>query len=269
VQPEIQLGPIALQTFGIMFALGFVAAGVLAGKRLVELGKPVDWAYEVIFAALAGGFIGARVYYMVQNWDQVQDDFFGSLFSGSGLVWYGGAIGGAVAVFLWARYRDFLCLDLLDLSAPALAVGYAVGRIGCQLSGDGDYGTPTDLPWGMSYPDGTVPTKQEVHPTPVYEALAMGLIAFVLWKMRHRLRNGTLFALYLVLSGAERFLVEFIRRNDDVFAGLTLPQLESLALMVIGSVWLLLAARGSRRRGEPNEPTTPGAQTPQPSPGAS
>jgi phosphatidylglycerol:prolipoprotein diacylglycerol transferase len=267
VQPEIDLGPITLQTFGIMFALGFVCAGVLVGKRLLELGKPVDWAYEMIFSALAGGFIGARVYYMVQNWDQVQDDFFGSLFSGSGLVWYGGAIGGAIAVLVWARYRDFFGLALLDLCAPALAIGYAVGRIGCQLSGDGDYGKPTDLPWAMSYPDGTVPTTQEVHPTPIYEALAMGLIAFVLWRLRDRFRAGVLFAVYLVLSGAERFLVEFIRRNDDVFAGLTVAQLESLALMVIGSVWLALATRRSRRRGEP---ASSGSQKrPQPSPGAS
>jgi phosphatidylglycerol:prolipoprotein diacylglycerol transferase len=121
----------------------------------------------------------------------------------------------------------------------------------------------------MSYPDGTVPTTQEVHPTPIYEALTMGLIAFVLWRLRDRFRAGVLFALYLVLSGAERFLVEFIRRNDEMFAGLTVPQLESLALIGIGSVWLIIATRGSGRRGEPGEPTTPGSQTPQPSPGAS
>jgi phosphatidylglycerol---prolipoprotein diacylglyceryl transferase len=254
--PEIHLGPITLQTFGIMFALGFVSAGVLVGKRLVELGKPVDWAYEVVFSALAGGFIGARVYYMVQNWDEVKDDLFGSIFSGQGLVWYGGAIGGAIAVVLWARYRDFLSLALLDLCAPALAIGYAVGRIGCQLSGDGDYGVPSDLPWAMAYPDGTVPTTEEVHPTPVYENLAMGLVAWVLWRLRHRMQNGTLFALYLVLAGTERFLVEFIRRNDEVIAGLTLPQLESLVMMIVGSVWLALAARRPQRQ----EPATPDSQ---------
>jgi phosphatidylglycerol---prolipoprotein diacylglyceryl transferase len=243
VQPEIELGPVTLQTFGIMFALGFVAAGVLVGLRLRELGKPVDWAYEVIFAALAGGFIGARVYYMAQHWDQVQDDFFGSIFSGEGLVWYGGAIGGAAAVLLWAWYRGFLGVALLDLCAPALAIGYAVGRIGCQLSGDGDYGTPSDLPWAMSYPDGTVPTTEEVHPTPVYETLTMGLVAWLLWRLRGRYRPGVLFALYLVLSGTERFLVEFIRRNDEVLAGLTVPQLESLAMMLAGCAWLALAGR--------------------------
>lgn len=243
MQPEIHIGPITLQTFGLMFALAFVAAGALVAKRLTEIGKPVDWAYEISFAALAGGFIGARVYYMVQNWDDVRDDFFGSVFSGAGLVWYGGAIGGALAVFAWAWWRGFLGLALLDLTAPALALGYAIGRIGCQLSGDGDYGKASDLPWAMSYPDGTVPTTQEVHPTPIYETLTMGLVAWVLWQLRDRLRPGLLFALYLLLAGTERFLVEFVRRNDDVLGGLTTPQLLSLGMMFAGALWLALASR--------------------------
>jgi phosphatidylglycerol:prolipoprotein diacylglycerol transferase len=95
----------------------------------------------------------------------------------------------------------------------------------------------------MAYPDGTVPTSEEVHPTPVYETLAMGLVAWVLWTLRNRFRPGMLFALYLVLAGAERFLVEFVRRNDEVLAGLTTAQLESLALMLVGGVWLALAGR--------------------------
>jgi phosphatidylglycerol---prolipoprotein diacylglyceryl transferase len=243
LQPEIHIGPLTLQTFGLMFSLAFIAAGALVAKRLSELGKPVDWAYEISFAALAGGFIGARVYFMAQNWDDVKDDFFGSVFSGEGLVWYGGAIGGAVAVVAWAWWRGFLGLALLDLCAPALALGYAIGRVGCQLSGDGDYGTASDLPWAMSYPDGTVPTDQQVHPTPVYETLAMGLAAWVLWQLRDRLRPGMLFALYLVLAGMERFLVEFVRRNDEVVGGLTTPQLVSLGMMVVGALWLTLASR--------------------------
>jgi phosphatidylglycerol:prolipoprotein diacylglycerol transferase len=243
MQPEIELGPLTLQTFGIMFALGFVGAGLLVAKRLTELGKPVDWAYEVVFAALAGGFIGSRVYYMVQHWDAVNDDLLGNVFSGEGLVWYGGVLGGAIAVVLVARYRGFLGLSLLDLCAPALALGYAIGRIGCQLSGDGDYGTRSDLPWAMSYPDGTVPTTDEVHPTPIYETLSMCFVAWLLWRWRDRFRPGLLFALYLVLAGLERFLVEFVRRNDEVLAGLTAPQLQSLVMIVVGGVWFALAGR--------------------------
>jgi phosphatidylglycerol---prolipoprotein diacylglyceryl transferase len=243
VQPEIQLGPLELKTFGLMFALGFLAAGAVIARRFDELGKPVDWAYEMTFAALAGGILGARVYYLLQNWSDVSDDVLGNIFSGSGLVWYGGAIGGALAVFAWAWWRGFLSLALLDLAAAPLALGYAIGRVGCQLSGDGDYGKASDLPWAMSYPDGTVPTDDQVHPTPVYETLAMGLIAWLLWQWRDRFRPGVLFATYLVLSGLERLLVEFVRRNEDTVAGLTTPQVESLVLMAVGAVWIAAVSR--------------------------
>ena len=243
MQPEIDLGPLSLQTFGIMFALAFLAAGAVIARRFKELGKPTDWAYEMIFAGLAGGLVGARVYYLAQNWSDVSHDLAGTLLSGSGLVWYGGAIGGAVAVCAWAWWRDFLSLTLLDVAAVPLALGYAIGRIGCQLSGDGDYGKASDLPWAMAYPDGTVPTDQEVHPSPVYETLAMGLVAWFLWNLRDRFRAGVLFAFYLVLSGLERFLVEFVRRNDETVAGLTTPQVESLVLMAVGVVWIAVVSR--------------------------
>jgi phosphatidylglycerol:prolipoprotein diacylglycerol transferase len=243
VQPEIDLGPVTLQTFGIMFAAGFIAAGLLVAKRLKELGKPVDWAYEMIFAALVGGVVGARIDFLIQNWDEVSDDVLGNIFSGAGLVWFGGAIGGAIGVILWARWRRMLNLTLLDICAPGLAIGYAVGRIGCQLSGDGDYGIPWDGPWAMAYPEGTVSTDVPVHPTPIYETIAMGLVTYALWRLRNRFQPGLLFALYLVLAGTERFLIEFIRRNDEVVAGLTQAQLLSLAMILAGGIWLASKAQ--------------------------
>ena len=239
MQPELHIGPLTLQTFGICFGLAFVVCGAVLARRLREIGKPRDWAYEMIFAGLIGGLVGARVDYLVQNWDKVSHDLLGNLFSGSGLVWLGGLVGGAIGVLVWAWRKDFLGLTLLDVAAVPLALGYAVGRIGCQLSGDGDYGTKSDLPWAMAYPKGTVPTTERVHPTPVYETLAMGSVALVLWTLRDRFRPGVLFALYLVLSGTERLLVEFIRRNDEAALGLTLPQLISVAMMAAGAVWLL------------------------------
>jgi phosphatidylglycerol:prolipoprotein diacylglycerol transferase len=247
VLPEIDIGPLTLQTFGICFAAAFLAAGAVVWRRLDELGKPVDWAYEMGFAALIGGLVGARLNFIIENYDSVKDDLLGNIFTGSGLVWYGGAIGGALAVLLWAWWRGFLTLALLDLAAPALAIGYAIGRCGCQLSGDGDYGKAWDGPWAMAYPDGTEPIDTPVHPTPVYETLAMGLVALVLWQLRDRLTNGLLFALYLLLAGTERFLVEFVRRNEDVAIGLTQAQLISLVMMIAGAVWLLLAFRRSPR----------------------
>jgi phosphatidylglycerol---prolipoprotein diacylglyceryl transferase len=126
----------------------------------------------------------------------------------------------------------------LDQGAAPLAAGYAIGRIGCQLAGDGDYGIPWNGPWAMAYPHGTVPTTVPVHPTPVYETIVMGLVCVWLWRHRHSFRPGTLFALWAVLAGIERFLVEFIRRNDDVVLGLTQPQLLSLAMIAGGAIWL-------------------------------
>ena len=229
MQPEINVFGLSIKTFGLFFALNFVAWGALVGRRLRELGKPVDWAYEMVAAALVGGLIGARGYWLVQNHESFS---LGNVLGGSGLVWYGGLAGGVVFVLLWARWRGFLSLALLDMAGPGLALGYAIGRIGCQVSGDGDYGRAWGGPWAMGYPrrDRARPRPGvTVHPTPIYETLVMGLVAYVLWQLRDRVRPGVLFALYLVIAGLERFLVEFIRRNDDVALGLTAAQLESLS----------------------------------------
>jgi len=169
-------------------------------------------------------------------------DGVGDLISGTGLTWYGGLAGGAIAVLLWAMWRNFANLTLADVAAPALLAGQAVGRIGCQLSGDGDYGKPWDGPWAMGYPDGTVPTPPgvEVHPTPVYETISLGIGAFVLWKLRNRFRPGILFALFLLWAGTSRLLVEFLRTNVDVLLGLTAAQLTSVAMIIGGIIWIVV-----------------------------
>jgi phosphatidylglycerol:prolipoprotein diacylglycerol transferase len=238
MHPEISIGPLTLQTFGLMFAIAFIAGGWILYKRLEELGKPTDWAYEAAFAALAGGLIGSRLYFVVDNSASI--DGLGDLVSGSGLTWYGGLAGGAIAVLIWARWRNFLNLQLADAAAPALLAGQAIGRIGCQLSGDGDYGKPWDGPWAMGYPDGTVPTPPgvEVHPTPVYETITLGIGAYVLWRLRDRFRTGILFALFMIWIGTERLLVEFLRTNVDVALGLTAAQLISVALIIGGLGWI-------------------------------
>ena len=248
MQPELDLGPLELQTFGICLALAFIACGALLARRFVELGRPADWAYEALFAAVAGGLIGARVDYLVQNWDRVSDDLLGALFSGSGLVFFGGLAGGALGVALWARVRGFLGLQLADAAAPALALGYAIGRVGCQISGDGDYGVASELPWAMAYPNGAVPTTEVVHPTPIYETLALGVATVFLWRIRERVRPGMLMALYVLIAGAERLLIEFIRRNDALLLGLTIAQLVGVAMIAVALGWIALVGG---IRGEP------------------
>jgi phosphatidylglycerol:prolipoprotein diacylglycerol transferase len=256
VQPEIHILGITLQSFGLCLGLAFVVCAILTARYLQEIGKPVDWAYEFIFAALVGGIAGARLWWIAENWADAKDDLLGSLFSGSGLVFYGGALGGTIAVLFWSWRKGFMDGRTFDMGAAPLAAGYAIGRIGCQLAGDGDYGIPWKGPWAMSYPHGTVPTTTPVHPTPVYETIVMGLVCVWLWRHRHSFRPGTLFALWAILAGTERFLIEFIRRNDEVLAGLTQPQLISIAMVIGGGAWIALhrgrapapAPRAARQR---------------------
>ncbi|CAN5192982.1 prolipoprotein diacylglyceryl transferase [soil metagenome] len=263
MQPEIDIFGLPLKTFGLCFGLAFVVSGAIVARRLKELGKPVDWAYELVFVALIGGLIGARLYWVLGNLDEVQGDVIANIFGGSGLVWFGGGLGGAAGVLIWAYRHDMFNRMLLDMCSPSLAAGYAVGRIGCQISGDGDYGVPTDLPWGMAYPDGVVPTTDVVHPTPIYETLSMLLLAWWLWRMRDAFRVGVLWAFYLLFSGLERLLVEFVRRNEPVFAGLTEAQLLSCVLMLAGSIWLVYEARsGGLRREDGGEDPFPAAASP-------
>ena len=261
---HIHIGGVTIQTFGIFFALNFIAWGFVAAKRLVELDRPVDWAYEIVISAVVGGLIGARAYYLIQNHGSLHGSLLGNVFGGSGLVWYGGLLGGTIAVLLWAWWRDFLKLWLLDIAAVGLPLGYAIGRIGCQVAGDGDYGKPSSLPWAMGYSDGTTPTPQgvTVQPTPIYETVSMGLVALVLWSWRDRFRPGVLFAMYFVAGGLERFIVEFWRRNNHVLGGLTAAQLESLGLLVAGCIALLwtLHRHGTLRRDDAVTPRMPSAE---------
>ena len=245
---EIDLFGLELKTFGIFFALNFVAWGAMAARRFKELGRPEDYAYELVFAALGGGLVGAKLYWAVDNGELD----VGGLFSGSGLTWYGGLAGGAIAVVAWAKWRGIFTPQLLDIAGIGLALGYAIGRIGCQVSGDGDYGEPSDVAWAMPYPDGVVPTTQDVHPTPLYEAVTLGLLAWALWRLRDAVRPGGLFAIYLVVGGVERFLVEFIRRNEPSFAGLTTAQVISVVMVLGGVVYLwALQRRGGVMLGRP------------------
>ena len=224
-----------VEAFWVSVVVGFLVALVVARAELRRTGHDVQFAYDLILYSYVGGFVGARLFLVFSAWDVFARDPLAFLLSGSGWVWQGGVIGGAVAVIFAARRRGLPLLDVADLAGLCLSIGQAIGRVGCQLAGDGDYGVPSDLPWAMSYPHGVVPTTQRVHPAPLYE-MALYLIIFaVLWRQRHAPRpRGSLFAQYLVYSGLARFAVEFVRRNPAVALGLTLPQWGSLLSAAIG-----------------------------------
>ena len=225
-------------TFGLMYFLAFVVAYVLAAQRAHELGMPRRWALEGPIFATAAGLVGARLYFLIEHPEQWSNPFDWN----GGNAWYGGFILGFIAVVLWRRWRQIPLLTVLDTGALVLPFAQALGRLGCQFAGDGDYGIPSHLPWAMSYPHGTVPTPPgvTVHPTPIYESVTLLVIGVFLWRRRDRLRPGALGALYLVLAGTERFLVEFIRRNPSVAGPFTAAQLFSAAMVAVGVTWILV-----------------------------
>ena len=233
----LDLGPIQIHSFGAMVALGFLAGLYLIKADLQRRGIDPEVGSAAVTASMLGGLVGAKLYYVLfekpehlTSWE--------ALFSGSGLTFYGGFAVAAAAALWVIRRRQVAVLPVVDTLGIGISIGYAIGRIGCQLAGDGDYGIPTDLPWGMSYPNGVVPTLQVVHPTPVYETL-MGLaICGFLWFSRTRIQvPGLLFSIFLVLTAVARFAVEFIRINQRILWGLSDAQLISLAMIAGGLIW--------------------------------
>ncbi|MEV4418562.1 prolipoprotein diacylglyceryl transferase [Patulibacter sp. NPDC049589] len=225
------VGPLEIKSYGVFIALAFLAAWVVLSRELRRRADRADAAGPLIAAAAIGGFIGARLYWLAEHANSANA---GDLVSGAGFTWYGGVLGGTVAVLLVARLQRIPVSAIVGSAAPTLALGYALGRIACQMAGDGTYGKPSDLPWAMAYPDGEIPTTVRVHPTPVYETLTGLLIFAVLWRLRERLSGPRLFGVYLVLAGTERFLVEFLRINDRVLVGLTQPQIWAATFVLAG-----------------------------------
>jgi len=225
-----------MNSFGVMMALAFIAAGFVAHWQFKKRGIKPDFIYGLLIAAVIGGLLGAKVHYLILH----PEEFPGNLVSGGGLVWFGGLFGAIVAVVIVTLVSKQRLAAVMDSGASAVAVGYAVGRMGCFLRGD-DYGVPTDLPWGIAFPEGLPPTTVRVHPTQLYEiAASLVIFAIIVWVVSPRFkREGSLIFAYLVLAGIERFLVEFVRTNEGVALGLTQQQWISVALFFIGmaGIW--------------------------------
>ena len=247
-----RIGSFEVTGFGIMMMLAFLVGGWLVTLELRRKGWYQEYGADVVVAAVIGGVIGAKLWYVALTGDPR------ALFSRGGLVWYGGFIGGVSAVIL-AGWRHKVPIRItMHLTAPALAAAYAVGRIGCFVVGD-DYGRPTSLPWGVKFPQGLPPstagnlaaqfgvsvpageaasTVHAVHPTQLYEVALMLGVFMLLWRWRLRDKPlGWLFGVYLMFAGVERFLVEILRAKDDRFLGpFTLAQLTSVVVVIIGAV---------------------------------
>lgn len=245
-----QIGPVKVYSFGVMMALGFIAGYFTVRAYLLRRGQDGEFAGSIFLAALIGGVAGGRLYYAIEHWRDLRADPVGVLLSTGGLTFYGGLIGGALAV-AWIIHRSRMSYTLCaDATGPGITIGYVFGRIGCQLSGDGDYGRPSSVPWAMSYPHGTVPTLERVHPTPVYDVLMCLPIFVLLLYLRNRPhRPGDPWGVFLVLTGVQRFIVEFWRRNPGVFHGLSAAQLISVLVIALGVATPPLFRAVDARRG--------------------
>ena len=261
------LGEFTLTSFGLMMALSFLAGYLVLRAETDRLGAGRDLAADMLMGALIGGIIGAKIYYVLLNWERTALDPLGMIFSRSGLVWYGGFLGGSAGV-LWVLSRRSAPRGLgVDAIAPALPVAYAIGRLGCFLVGD-DYGRPTDSFVGIAFPNGLPPTTAgnlrgfgadvdpaipdtqvlAVHPTQLYETGLSLIIFLILWRLRrHGHVQGWLFALWLALAAVERFVVEIFRAKDDRFlGGFTLAQAISVLLFVAGVALVVRLRRPAR-----------------------
>jgi phosphatidylglycerol---prolipoprotein diacylglyceryl transferase len=244
--PFIHFGHFSIGTFGLCLWLASVFACWTLYRNFRRFGVDAD-AVGVAAYTTVGGVVGAKLWHVLEEPALLMHQPLQVLFDRAGFAWFGGLLAG-IAVLLWAgRQARIGGLGMLDLAAPAVAVGYGVGRIGCLVSGDGDYGIPSHLPWAMSFPHGLVPTDQRVHPTPIYEFLVALLIARYLWwrgtKMGEepRLPLGQITGEYLVLTGVARFLVEFIRINPRIYWGMSNAQVASLGSIVAGFLLILWA----------------------------
>jgi phosphatidylglycerol:prolipoprotein diacylglycerol transferase len=242
--PFLHIGPLNVPTFGLMLWLAAVLAGLLLDRNFRRNHITAD-AVGMIAVTVVAGIVGAKLWHVLDTPSEFRTDGWRVLWNTAGFAWFGGLVFGITALILQGLRAKIGALRMLDLASPAAALGYGIGRIGCFLSGDGCYGIPTKLPWGMSFPHGIEPIYTPVHPTPLYELAGGLIIAFWLWKRGGKPHaTGTILGQYLVLTGLARFLVEFLRRNPHVLWGLSNAQLASVGSMIAGAVLLVwLAAR--------------------------
>lgn len=264
--PELfKIGPFTVYSYGLMLGIAFIAGSYLLTEEIKRKNLTPNLATEVTLLAIIFGIVGGKLFHLLENWSDFVSDPIGMAFNPGGLTFYGGLILAIIAIWIYLRIKKIPFLYIADAAAPALAIAYGIGRIGCHLAGDGDYGIPTDLPWGTNYENGTVPPSimfrgseiaanypggivpdnTPLHPTPIYEFLAGLLIFFILWKLRKKpWADGKLFMLYLVFSGISRVLVEIIRLNPRYIFGLSEAQLISAGLIIIGIIGFIYFTKG-------------------------
>ncbi len=254
-----RIGPFTVYSFGTFMAMAALCAAWLVWLELERYRYDPELASTMVFAAAIGGLAGARLLFILEEWSHFVQSPWEFIFSGAGFTWYGGVIGGALAVSWVVKRKGIPWLNAADICSPALALAYGIGRIGCHVAGDGDWGSVSNAPWAAAYTNAIIgwvdprtgtpyPPGVRVHPTPIYEFIESLIIFSILWPLRKKgFVAGTIFWLYLVLAGLARFIVEFWRLNPVVGWGMTEAQWFSMILALLG-VYLLFHQRKQRPR---------------------
>lgn len=249
-----KIGPVTIYSLGVFWALGALAGSWIASLELRRHRYKPELASSMVAAAAIGGLIGARLLLILEEWSSFTRSPWDFIFSGAGFSWYGGLIGGSLAVTWVVRRHGIPWLKAADISAPAAALAYGIGRIGCFLAGDATWGKVTDVPWAMAFPNAVfgwvdpltgVPYAPgvKVHPTQLYELIQSLIVFSILWPLKSKgYREGTIFWLYLILAGSMRFTVEFLRANPIVALSMTEYQWISIVLAALG-LWQILKPR--------------------------
>ena len=261
-----QIGPFTVYSYGLMLGIAFIIASYFLTKELERRKMDPNLSTEITLIAIIFGIIGSKIFSILENWQAFLADPVGEIFSPGGLTFYGGFLIAAFAIFIIIKKKKIPFLVIADAIAPSLALAYGIGRIGCHLAGDGDYGIPTSLPWGTNYengtvppsyafrgseiansfPNGIVPDNTPLHPTPIYEFLIGFIIFLILFKMNRKKvywQDGKVFMFYLIMAGTARFLIEFIRINPNFIFGLSEAQTIAIILILAGSLGLVYFAK--------------------------
>jgi phosphatidylglycerol:prolipoprotein diacylglycerol transferase len=235
-----RIGSLEITSFGVMVALGALA-GLWVFRRELAHAKLPDAALDAAVYGLIGGLLGAKLLYVFEHLGE--GSFFSLFLDRGGMSWFGGFVGGVLAGVATIRAKRWPMMAVLSAATPALAIGQMLGRVGCFLVGD-DYGAPTSLPWGVAFPRGLPPTTDRVHPTQIYEAIFLAVLAWLLIRWRRRgVPDRIVVGRYFLLAGAFRFLLEFVRVNTRVAGPLTVAHFFALGIVVLGIV-LLWPRRG-------------------------
>ncbi len=234
--------------YGVVLGIAFYLSFLLAEREYELHGKDPELAYKLLLAVIPSAIVGAKIFHILESMNEFLRDPMGMIFSGAGLSVYGGFIMAFIVCYFVIKRNNENVLEVFDITTPSMALGYAIGRIGCHVAGDGCYGIETSSFLGTPYPNGIVPTSLTVYPTPLFESLFAFFVFLFLMQMRKReLPTGTMFFTYLLLYGVPRFFVEFIRLNPKIAFNLSQAQIVSIFYVLTGIIGLILVRKVSKQ----------------------